>query len=1478
MSEFREDLLVSTINKKRLVKIILTAALLVASFAFSVFLFSLLWGTQRPLPSDRLLDAEYEDVVLIIPPFPYNMSDFQDQFSDLNLTQDQLQDLLDALQDMFDGDIDDLDLSDFSQAMAALMFSEVEAFRVRNYDQSIFEMEQKLWRYESFDEYNGSTWHSTAASAPADFYESSDYWAFHSDKDLIEIEMPLSANAGTNSFVIPSFFPDPYIIDESFSSSHGFIDYFNNPPNLYKDDYNCTTLHIDFNTEGDLNMTYNMFGLDLPTSAEIAAVAIEPLHTPDTLESKYLKLRGDTVDNYINDWDDFATHVNILNGTMSKYLNGTISESAYEVADKIRTYLYYNFNKITDPDQYTPAPDGYDYIEWFLEQGTGYWPDFTSAFCAFGRAFGLATRFVDGFNSFGIQEFLDNGRDTFAIKYRNLYNWAEVFIPTAPGDGFWIQMDVYYDIAPTSANYSLTLNSDFNSGYRGGIANITATLTLDGSPAVGEPINFYDSNSGQYLGESYTDINGNASISIPLDDTQVVGPHTIYGQFSNITNTTYFEIYGDIEVNLLNVNPQSINITIDDIANIVGFVEDPINNQRVRWVPLDFNLFYKGTSVEAHPNPFDWGHPGNYAYTDDNGDFDYFVTLDNGVSIGQYELRVDLNMSSNKLNASSNKLDLNVTKGIEKAVWFYINDVDRVIHDAPIVNRIATITLKAKVVNETNHALPNEIVSFYDYDRGILIGTNTTNNNGETTFDYALGNFNTIGPNLLYAKLGGKENYSYFILNEEPWINIISGPTPREINRTAAGASNTLFNIEGEILDPINNNPIRTSQLTLKLIRGGTDYSSYLIPNGDIYIDFNGYFNINFEVASNTPVGNYSLRLDFNGTIDWGWHPEYSTSFDLPYINTSSSFLNKLKISTPTTLLFNFWIDGTTSYDYNNPVIYPDSNLNLSVYLESDGIPIGDGESIDFFDVTQNVNIGSAQTLNGFASLIYDTGPSAVAGPHQIYACWGANFNHSYFIIDNPISLTLNSGPNPREIMRTGVTQRTFNLQGDLTDFTLGTPIKYGFIYVYLFDGPIDVSHYLVLESGSQRLDQTGVFDLTYSVLSSTPETNYTLQIEFSGTFMYSWPYNLNNEHDFYLGGFSNFTDIDIASNELKVIDPENLDILLSVEGNPTLPFYNNTNPPETYNFGDTVHIQVQINHALPFTGNTVYLYDDFTSTLISSHIFTNETGFYQFNIQTNDLHAGLIRFRINYHTYSTFNTTYIVINETIDISINIDRYVIQRDFHQFDVWGVLQQNGTNLDGLNIGLYLLDSSYTDVTSSYLNINGPQFYTVNGGNYQYYDNSIFLSCPQGQYYILIYFTGSINEAGISLNNYMIPTFSSFEAINITAGTTITGNYDTEIVKDDFYEGDNLFVYGYLYWDNGTPMTFMQVEVTVRNNLGQTLATATGSTDINGFFNITLPIGSWPSDAEVWVSFYPEDNFSYPEYYYVEFYEIEVFRET
>jgi hypothetical protein len=81
-----------------------------------------------------------------------------------------------------------------------------------------------------------------------------------------------------------------------------------------------------------------------------------------------------------------------------------------------------------------------------------------------------------------------------------------------------------------------------------------------------------------------------------------------------------------------------------------------------------------------------------------------------------------------------------------------------------------------------------------------------------------------------------------------------------------------------------------------------------------------------------------------------------------------------------------------------------------------------------------------------------------VAGPHLVRVRWGSNYNYSYFILDEPITVDLESGPTPREITRG---QTSFNLHGYVNDSLNGLSIKFVRISVYMVDGATDYSSYL---------------------------------------------------------------------------------------------------------------------------------------------------------------------------------------------------------------------------------------------------------------------------------------------------------------------------------------------------------------------------------------------------------------------------------
>ncbi|MFX0006074.1 MAG: Ig-like domain-containing protein, partial [Candidatus Hermodarchaeota archaeon] len=310
---------------------------------------------------------------------------------------------------------------------------------------------------------------------------------------------------------------------------------------------------------------------------------------------------------------------------------------------------------------------------------------------------------------------------------------------------------------------------------------------------------------------------------------------------------------------------------------------------------------------------------------------------------------------------------------------------------------------------------------------------------------------------------------------------------------------------------------------------------------------------------------------------------------------------------------------------------------------------------------------------------------------------------------------------------------------------------------------------------------------------------------------------------------------------------------------------------------GANINFSVYIlQSGVPVSSGTVSFMDIYTGTPLGSTSVISGRAFVL--ADTSGWHAGLHRIRAQWSGSGTINMTYIVINEYVNIFSNIDRTSILRNVDNFIVSGSVRESGEFLRGLNLNIVLLDNAFSDVSGLYL--NGAQTLTINNdGTYQFL-NAIDLSCPQGDYYINITFTGGINAPGIAMSDFMVHNSSLLISIDILASTYIVGSYETNVVKDDWYYGDECYVYGNLYWDNGTVMAFMEINVTIRDSTGVILATQVDFTDINGFFNLTFIVGAWDDDTEVWVNFYPSDpaNFGIPEGLYIIETEQQVFRQV
>ena len=1220
MSEFREDLLVTPINKKRVIKIIITAVLLVGAFAFSSFFFSFLWDSQRPPPSDRLSEAEDEDVVLMMPPFPYNLSDFQNQLPDL--TPDQLQELL----DMFDGDIDDLDLSNFSQTIIPLLGSEVEVFRVYDYDDydDLNEMSKNLWRYECFDEFSGDGWHSTANSLIFDLYSFSNHSTYYWDSNLIRLKIPLAPTIGINSMVIPALFPTPFIMEDLYANNLAST-------TLYKDSFNCTTLDLDFILDDPVNLSYNLFGLDLPSDNEVNNSALDEDITPSLIKNKFLQFPS-SKNVYLNSNPFFKSHYDILN-TIIK-----VQDNTFEVANKIRNYLQENFTIGIDALQNDPPTDTEDVVEWFCEHREGLWTEFASAFTMFCRAFNVSSRFIDGFNSRGIVEDWDMEEMSpyFSVKYKNIYNWAEIYVPTdISGSGMWVQMDITPLI-----DFNLDVYSNSSVFNRPSYANITAVLSSSNASVGSRRINFFDETMQRDLGSVLTDINGEASIVVDINNSQVVGPHIIFASYLSVFDYTNYTVLGNVEVNLTIINPPIVNISdsLPNNVNVQGYIYDPINNQRIQNAEVNYLLFREGTFIRLF-NPFS----PRSSFTDNNGVFNTVLNLNPSVLRGNYEIRVDFNgtwdlygfpFTMSIINDSSNRMDFDVTDEKQFDLYFYINDIEAWDFESPSVSRDSTLELKARVLNETGDPVQGEIVDFYDHSQNLYIGSNTTDVNGVTTYNYFIDNI-AAGPNKLYVQLGNLRNYSYFIL-------------------------------------------------------------------------------------------------------------------------------------------------------------------------------------------------------------------------------------------DAPISLNLDIWPLNREISKRGTFNRTFIIHGFINDTENSLPVRFGELSLHLFDGPLDVSHYLIQQAGSLRSNLNGEFFAVFRVDDLTPTRNYTLQLQSNGEFSYIPP--TPAPYYFNLWSYVNFSRISNANFQLEVYDPAEIDDTFRIEGQHTLIQYNNSYPPATYNRGDLASFEVQINQSKDYApdGSIVTLRDIYTDTNLGSHTFNYiiDQGYYLFVINTSSFHAGLHRIEVEFESSSIIynvNSTYIVINETINIDVVQNNLRIVRNSDNFIITGTVHESGINLRALVVRIFLLESSEYGDNSSYLHLSTPYSILINDdGTFQYTVNYIDLNCPQGQYNITIYFGGSIYAPGIALSNYMETTISPLRDIDVIAGTQfIQDTYYTQyesLYPDIWADHDVLYVIGNLTWDNGTALSGMIVNVTVKRLDGSIVSyNDTVVTDQYGGFTVSLyidPVENWPTnrvDSEIWVYF-------------------------
>ena len=1159
--------------------------------------------------------------------------------------------------------------------------------------------------------------------------------------------------------------------------------------------------------------------------------------------------------------------------------------------------------------QNNPPADGQDGIEWFCEQEGGLWTHFASAYTAFCRVFGVASRFIDGFNSRNVVEEND-GDDFFAVKYKNIYNWAEVYVPTnVDGSGVWVQMDVQYEsfgeggapIAEGTFNIEVEVDSSINNTIycnRDEYLKFKATLTSSDSSVDNRKILFVDTISQTLIGEATTDATGVATTYIQFDSSLMVGPHYIGALFQDAFNSTLTFLVDDVAIALYSVSPTDVDRAASNNFTIVtGNIYDPNHDtfDPIENATLNFVLLANGTETRVPGYPLSAFTP-NSVVTDENGDFSIQIYVNNGslVPNGYYQVRIDFNgtwayddgdLIFPLVNGSSNKQSLNVTGFIDKLVWFYIEGYENDDFNNPEVNRWDGLNLTATVINETT-GLPivGENVSFWDYTQGDLyIGNDFTDINGNASISYfGVTNSRMPGPNLLYALANPVVNYSYFIVNDSSQITIdVSGPNPMIINRTSPGILS--FTINGNITGNIMGDRLRGALISLQMYKLGYDNTTYLDPNqGSVQVGADGSFSFNYEADDDTPQGNYTLLVRFNGRINHNWGP-YPHDFNIPKLNKSMAAVNDLRILASDIFIFNFWINDTTSDNVENPIINSDEYYGLKVYLQGGADPLT-GERVDFYDLTQNKSLGYAITdLSGYAKLDLQANWSMCAGPHLIRALYdGDNINDSYYIKNEQIYVNVNFGPNPNTVDKSGTSNRLFYIEGQVQDLW-AIPVPYARLAIRMFGiGGVDETAYL-LPQGPNQVDnyyycnETGYFNASYYVHPSITAgfQKSELRVDFNGTFIYGQPY----PYTFNLIGWSNFSDTDYApNNNLTITDPDQISILMKANGSYLGSIFTDGNPPITVKEGDIVKLELNVTHSgiAPALFDQIIVRDVFANVNISTYTFPGGNGYVMLNISTAGNHSGLHKWELifkdaSFKVYDTTNSTYILINETVSMGASLGTPSITRSLDFWGISGIVSDGGQNLKAFEITLFLLDDSMQDV-SYLLSIGGARTKVINPDGTYYYSGTISINAPHGLYYLVVNTTGGIQSTDAPLaismvNAHTINSSSGNLAINVTAATDIkneiywsSADSPYPWLIDQWMAGYLLFVNGTLEYENGTAMVGVYVRVRVEHLNGTLISSGISTaTDANGDFTITIDITSeFPDDranSRIFIDFHP-----------------------
>ncbi|MBS7287864.1 MAG: DUF4129 domain-containing protein [Candidatus Freyarchaeota archaeon] len=482
----------------------------------------------------------------------------------------------------------------------------------------------RYWRLKAFDYYDGDwgcsnqttyelqTWTKTELE---NFYGTVWYYTA-----LINLEHQVNLTT-----LLPFPFPGPYVLggtEYAISSLQGDLV----SATLLSDNLNNLYLNAVFTGHGTSTIRYTVatYNLDL---ASIRNNAKQPQgNIPPGME-QYLQIPNSLQSN-----ETFISFVNSITNGSNAY------ETALNALNRLTSGEYvYDVSLLLNGVQASGDP-----IVWFLTSKSGTPIHFASTFTMAMRSKGIPARLVVGY----LTRPINNG-GVHEARSSLVHAWAEVWIPTGNGEGYWVSFDPIPDPLPLPITFQddgllswgklprsdpnvqrTNFNVSISSPYivnRGGQFSVAVTVTKDGALQSNLLVDIYVYDSWmkqEYYKGSGTTTSGSVSVLITVGSEVKIGNITIVAKVHssnepgspliacNYTAGTILNGTTAMNTTITSTAPYGSTTLIrsDGTVKVNGTLYDPVYSGSMKGIPnATIQIMRNGSevgSVTTYPNGY----------------------------------------------------------------------------------------------------------------------------------------------------------------------------------------------------------------------------------------------------------------------------------------------------------------------------------------------------------------------------------------------------------------------------------------------------------------------------------------------------------------------------------------------------------------------------------------------------------------------------------------------------------------------------------------------------------------------------------------------------------------------------------------------------------------------------------------------------------------------------------------------------------